>query len=116
MARILIVESHADIRALLELVVRRLRHEPVLHFGGDLDPSSVDAAVIEPGEGEGLPVARALRAAGVPVLFASIFPPAKEALALEPVAYLVKPFPLFELETALALTLAPVDAPVGVAY
>jgi DNA-binding response OmpR family regulator len=104
-ARILIVEPHADIRALLELVVRRLGHEPVLHPDGDA--GTVDAAVIEPGEAPGLQLAGRLRERGVPLLFASIFPADHEVLALEPCAYLVKPFPLYSLEAALTLALAP---------
>lgn len=107
MAKILIVEPHADIRALLELVVRRLRHEPVLHEGGDVVPEGIDAAVVEPGDGAGLRLARSLRAAGIPVLFASIYPPNAETAEIGSSAYLVKPFPLYELEVALALMLAP---------
>jgi DNA-binding response OmpR family regulator len=105
-ARILIVEPHADVRALLELVVRRLRHEPVLHDGGVV-PDGIDAAVVEPGEGEGLPLARSLRAAGIPVLFVSIYPSNAETAEIDSSAYLMKPFQLYELEVALALTLAP---------
>jgi len=105
-AKILIVEPHADIRSLLELVIRRLGHEPVVHTGG-LEPPDVDAAVIEPGEGHGLPIARLLKEAGVPLLFTSIFPADREVLELQPSAYLVKPFPLYALEAALAVALAP---------
>jgi hypothetical protein len=68
---------------------------------------SVDAAVIEPGEGAGLALARRLRRLGVPLLFTSIFPPDHEILELEPAAYLVKPFPLYALENALVAALAP---------
>src|ERR1700712_3276266 len=71
MARVLICEPHDDISALLELVVRRLGHEPVTYCGSGEIPG-VDAAVIEPGELEGLEAARRLRALGVPVLFTSI--------------------------------------------
>lgn len=112
MARILICEPHDDISALLELVVRRLGHEPVAYAGGR--PPIVDAAVIEPGEQEGLRVARDLRAVGVPVLFTSIYPAEEDLLALEPAAYLVKPFPLYALERALrdALAAVPVAAAV----
>ena len=110
MARILIVEPHADIRSLLELVVRRLGHDAVVYDGGDPAPLRPDAAVIEPGEGPGLALARRLRDAGVPLLFTSIFPADHEALELEPAAYLVKPFPLYALERALAAALAPVEA------
>ncbi len=105
MARILICEPHADIAALLELVVRRLGHEPVAYDGGDLDRLAVQAAVIEPGETDGLAVGRRLRAQGVPVLFTSIYPADDELLALRPAAYLVKPFPLYALERALEAAL-----------
>jgi DNA-binding response OmpR family regulator len=100
-ARILIVEPHADIRSLLELVINRLGHEPVVYNGGSEEPMNVDAAVIEPGEGPGISVARQLRPRGVEVVFISIFPPESEVLDLKPSAYLVKPFPLYALENAL---------------
>jgi CheY-like chemotaxis protein len=109
-ARILICEPHDDISALLELVVRRLGHEPVA-CSGDVVAGELDAAVIEPGEEDGLRLARRLRADGVPVLFTSIYPADTEILALEPAAYLVKPFPLYTLERALARALAAVPAP-----
>lgn len=117
MARVLICEPHDDISALLELVVRRLGHEPVL-FDGDVegsDLSQFDAAVIEPGEERGLRLAHALRATNVPLLFASIYPAESDVLALCPVDYLVKPFPLYGLERALAAALAPVALPVAAA-
>jgi len=73
--RVLIFEPHDDIRALFELVTRRLGYEPVAFGGADTGP--VDAAVIEPG-------------------------PADHATqALHPSAHLVKPFPLYLLEQAL---------------
>jgi DNA-binding response OmpR family regulator len=104
-ARVLICEPHDDISALLELVVRRLGHEPVAYVGGDVEHIGVDAAVIEPGETSALQVARTLRARNVPVLFTSIYPPDAEVLGLEPAAYLVKPFPLYALERALEAAL-----------
>ena len=106
MARVLICEPHDDISALLELVVRRLGHEPVAFMGGDVDHIGVDAAVIEPGEPSALEVARSLRLRNVPVLFTSIYPPEAHALELNPAAYLVKPFPLYALERALEAALA----------
>ena|SRR5947199_9021901 len=109
-ARILICEPHDDISALLELVVRRLGHEPVAFLGGEIDHIHIDAAVVEPGEEPALRVARALRAKDVPVLFTSIYPPDPEVLELEPAAYLVKPFPLYALERALEQALAPAPA------
>ena len=106
MARVLICEPHDDISALLELVVRRLGHEPVAFAGGDVDQIGVDAAVIEPGEASALAVARDLRSRNVPVLFTSIYPADAEVLQLQPAAYLVKPFPLYALERALEAALA----------
>jgi CheY-like chemotaxis protein len=105
-ARVLICEPHDDVSALLELVVRRLGHEPVTFVGGDVDHIGIDAAVVEPGESAGLRVAHSLRAKRIPVLFTSIYPPDAQALALEPVAYLVKPFSLYALERALEQALA----------
>jgi DNA-binding response OmpR family regulator len=105
-ARVLICEPHDDISALLELVVRRLGHEPVAFAGGDVDHIGVDAAVIEPGEPSALEVAKTLRSRNVPVLFTSIYPPDATVLDLQPAAYLVKPFPLYALERALEAALA----------
>jgi hypothetical protein len=106
-ARVLICEPHDDISALLELVVRRLGHEPVAFDGRDIEHIGVDAAVIEPGEASALQVARSLRLRNVPVLFTSIYPADAEVLELQPAAYLVKPFPLYALERALETALAP---------
>ena len=108
-ARILIVEPHPDIRTLFAHVVRRAGHEPVLPEADDslLD---VQAAVIEPGDDQGLVYARRLRALGRPVVFTSIFPAERETLELGPVAYFVKPFALAELEQALETALAQAQA------
>jgi CheY-like chemotaxis protein len=108
-ARVLICEPHDDIAALLELVVRRLGHEPVICMTGEVEHIGVDAAVIEPGEPIGLRIARSLRAKSVPVLFTSIYPAETEALELQPSAYLVKPFPLYALERALQSALATIS-------
>ena len=112
MARVLICEPHDDISALLELVVRRLGHEPVAFAEGEYDPVGVDAAVIEPGVEAGLRLAKSLRARNVPVLFASIYPAEADILELAPAAYLVKPFPLYTLERALDAALATLKAPI----
>jgi DNA-binding response OmpR family regulator len=108
---VLICEPHDDISALLEVVVRRLGHDAVVWRGNDSDLVGVAAAVVEPGEAEGIRVAKRLRSDDVPVLFASIFPADDEMLALEPRAYLVKPFPLYVLERALAEALGTQGAP-----
>lgn len=106
MARVLICEPHDDITALLELVVRRLGHEPVACSDARASLDTIDAAVIEPGEQEGLALARSLRRRSIPVLFTSIYPAEPSMLELEPHAYLVKPFPLYALERALEHALA----------
>jgi hypothetical protein len=112
MARVLICEPHDDISALLELVVRRLGHEPVAFAEGEYDPVDVDAAVIEPGVEAGLRLAKSLRERNVPMLFTSIYPAEPEILELAPAAYLVKPFPLYALECALGAALASLTVPV----
>jgi hypothetical protein len=107
MAAVLICEPHDDISSLLQLVVRRLGHSPVVWSGGDLDVSALDAAIVEPGEPAGMRVAIRLTAAGVPVLFTSIFPPDDSTTSLHPAAYLLKPFPLYRLEEAISEVLGP---------
>jgi CheY-like chemotaxis protein len=108
MARILICEPHDDITALLELVIRRLGHEPVDWC--DHGAAEVDIAVLEPGEPAGLELARLPRRRDIPMLFTSIYPPDAETLELRPAAYLVKPFPLHALERALQRALAAIPA------
>ena len=107
-AKVLISEPHPDVRSLLAFVVRRSGHEPVI-FDGDCELArGVDAIVIEPGEDAALGLAGWARSQlpGVPILCASIFPPWPATAELHPDAYLVKPFPLYELEHALATALA----------
>jgi CheY-like chemotaxis protein len=102
-ARILLCEPHPDIRSLLSFVVRRLGHEPILCDGTRTQVFAVDLIVLEPGDDD----ARALAAwardhtPNVGLVCASIFPPWEETDALHADAYLVKPFPLLQLEQAL---------------
>jgi DNA-binding response OmpR family regulator len=103
--RVLIVEPHPDVRLLVELVVARLGHDAVTADADALDLEDVDAAVIEPGSGEGLDVAGRLRELGRPVVFASIFSRGEQTAALEPTAYLVKPFALSQLQEVLEAAL-----------
>jgi CheY-like chemotaxis protein len=97
-ARILVVEPHSDVRSLLELMLERFGHEPVRYHGTPADLESIDLAVIEPGDDVGFEAAQAVRAAGIDVVLVSIYPPEARTLALQPIVYLVKPFPrhLFE--------------------
>ena len=99
MSRIFVVEPHPDIRSLLEIVIERLGHEAVLPAAGDEGIPDVDAAVVDP-DGAGFVIAQRLRARRVPTVLTSIFPPERDALDLDPVAYLLKPFPLYALEHA----------------
>lgn len=70
--------------------------------GDESDLVGADAAVVEPGEAEGMRLARRLRGAGVPLVLISIFPSDETVTMLEPHAYLVKPFPLYVLERAIS--------------
>lgn len=101
----LVCEPQEDVRSLLQLVVRRLGHEPISYADGG-SHGEVDVAIVEPGDPEALRVASGLHAAGVPLVFTSIFPAEDRALELEPAAYLVKPFALSALEQALRDALA----------
>jgi hypothetical protein len=108
MARVLINEPHPDVQSLLGLVVRRLGHEPVLSDGTREQLLDVEAYVFEPGDevALGLAVWARTHAPAVALVCTSIFPPSAETDALAPLAYLVKPFPLHRLESALRAALA----------
>jgi CheY-like chemotaxis protein len=107
MARILISEPHPDLRVLIEAVVRRTGNEPVGH--GELTSDDAPAVMIlEPASADGLAAAARLRCRleDLPIICASIFPPSDESSALLPVAHLIKPFRLRELEAAIVSALA----------
>jgi CheY-like chemotaxis protein len=107
MARILICEPHPDLRVLLEAVVRRAGHEPVGH--GELTNDDAPAAMIlEPASAQSLAAAARLRCRleDLPIICASVAPPNEETRALSPVAHLIKPFRLGDLEAAIASALA----------
>jgi hypothetical protein len=106
--RILVAEPNPDVRSLIEIVVRRLGHEPVPADPAEPVPA-VDAAVVEPWVADGLLLAHQLCARGVPTVFTSIFPAEPELLELDPVAYFVKPFPLYGLAGALTAALVRAD-------
>ena len=73
-------------------MIVRLGHEPVVHDGADERIADVDAAVVDP-DGAGIVIAQRLRARRVPSVFTSIFPPERDTLDLEPVAYLCEAVP-----------------------
>jgi DNA-binding response OmpR family regulator len=107
MARILISEPHPDLRALLEAIVRRTGHEPVGQ--GELTDDDAPAVMIlEPASADGLAAAARLRRRleNLPIICTSVSPPSANVRDLRPVAYLVKPFRLGELEAAIVSALA----------
>jgi CheY-like chemotaxis protein len=114
--RILVCEPHAEVRALLGHVVERLGHEPVYATGrrGDVLPEGdVDVLILEPADPAALTAAESLRLEHeeLPIVCASIYPDSDAAERLRPLAYLVKPFGLSDLERALCAAVDSVGAP-----
>jgi DNA-binding response OmpR family regulator len=103
---VLICEPHAEVRALLAHVVTRLGFEPVYadaRSGGAQSDTDVDILLLEPADPAALSTARALRLRRreLPIICASIYPDLPDAEGLHPLAYLIKPFALIDLERAL---------------
>jgi CheY-like chemotaxis protein len=112
MEKILIIEPHEEVRELFARIVTRIGHEAVAAAGGELPASGIGAAIVEPAAEGGLEAVCALREAGIPVVCVSIYPPPPaDVIALDPVAYLLKPFSLTELEHALHAALRPTREP-----
>jgi CheY-like chemotaxis protein len=107
MARILISEPHPDVRVLLEAVVRRAGHEPVGQGELSIDEAP-ELMILEPASADGLAAATGLRRRleDLPIICTSIEPPNAATKALAPVAHLIKPFRLGELESAIKSALA----------
>ena len=82
-------------------MIARLGHEAVAAQPGGLDLSAIDACLLEPAVRGGEETARALAEAAIPTVCVIIWPPSAELEQLEPVAYLLKPFSLGDLERAL---------------
>lgn len=105
MAKVLIAEPSADVRALLERSIRRLGHDPIEHDRnrGDGD-GEVDVLLLEPAFNGGLDLARTMRATqpDLAIVICSIFPPSAELQELAPIAHVLKPFQREALEEALA--------------
>jgi CheY-like chemotaxis protein len=114
--RVLVFDPHAEVRALLGHVVARLGHEPVYPTGcrGDrAQEGDVDVLILEPGDPAALAAAESLRLHDeqLPIVCASIYPASEAAERLRPLAYLVKPFGLAELERALCVAADSLGAP-----
>ena len=118
--RILVLEPHAEVRALLAHVVERLGHEAVFPSGrhGEVLPeANVDVLLVEPADTAALSTAERLRSGcgELPIVCASIHPDSEQSGALRPFAYLIKPFGLCELERALRGAVESVAAPAELA-
>jgi DNA-binding response OmpR family regulator len=102
---VLIGEPFPEVAQLLERAVGRLGHEAVAHEPGWADTAlpDVDVLVLEPELHDGLELARALRREKpeLPVICTLSGDPGRDVAELDPVATLVKPFALADLETAL---------------
>ena len=113
MRRVLVLEPYEGIREVIEAVVRLLGHEPVAAEPGvplaDLQP--LHAAVIEPAAPAAPKLLEALLEEDpqFPIIYVSIVAGELEMLAVEPVAYLLKPFAVSDLSRALERALDTAD-------
>ena len=107
MARVLISEPDPQTRTLLELLILRLGHRPIgeRELAAGREP---ELLILEPASPQGLRQAHALRRrlGRIPIVCVSVLPSTEEIRALEPVAYLLKPFRRSELDHAVARALA----------
>ncbi len=106
MARILISESHPDVRRMLERMVARLGHEPVLAVvPAPAQLQSADVLVVEPAAATGAVLAQAacIVNPGLPIICASVAGPPQELaeLGVPFAAALVKPFTAEQLGAAI---------------
>lgn len=106
MARILISEPHDDVRRLLERMVTRLGHEPILvRVAASEQLQSADVLVVEPAAPTGVVLAQATRMVNptLPLICASVDAPPTELAELGVVfaATLLKPFTAQQLGDAI---------------
>jgi DNA-binding response OmpR family regulator len=105
MARIFILEPEPELRELLARVVRRLGHEPVTlgeRTAGEI--AAGDVLILEPGDGPSYEAAADVhrRLPAVPIVCVSVLSEVPgNAEELDPVAHVMKPFRLADLERAL---------------
>ena len=115
MARILIVDPSPEISDLIAHVVQRLGHDPVRReWAAHETHACADLALVEPAFPETLAAARRLRAGqpDLPIVCLSIQAKDEaELTTLEPIAYLMKPFALRELEDVLRAVVGEAVAP-----
>jgi DNA-binding response OmpR family regulator len=115
--KVLVCEPHSEVRALLGHVVERLGHEAVYPTGrrGEVVVGDVDVLLLEPADRDARVAAESLRARreGLPIVCVSIDPEPERVAYLQPLAYLVKPFGLADLERALCAAAESVAARVS---
>ncbi len=110
MARILISESHDDVRRLLERMVLRLGHEPVaVRAPTPQQLTSADVFVLESADPISVVLAQAAHLIDptLPLICASVTapPPELAELGISFTATLVKPFTLEQLRAVIELAL-----------
>jgi CheY-like chemotaxis protein len=106
MALVAIAEPHDEIRELVARVVSALGHECVdARDDASSGERRADVLVFEPSHDEAFQLALRLRREqpGMPLIMISVFAPTKETRALNPVAFLSKPFSLMDVENAIGL-------------
>jgi CheY-like chemotaxis protein len=106
MARILICEPHDDVRRLLERMVARLGHEPIVAtIPGPEHLTSADVFILEPAEPVGAVFAQAasLAVPELPLICSSVAAPPRELADLDVqfAAYLIKPYTVEQLRVAI---------------
>ena len=104
MARIFILEPEPELRELLARVVARLGHEPVQNVESTGDVRPGDVVVVEPGDEKAYAAALAIHRERpeVPIVCVSVFSEVPgDARALEPIAHVLKPFRLADVERAI---------------
>ena len=105
MAKVVVIEPQPEVRELLLRIAVRLGHEAVA-YESEQDLADVDVLLLEPAAVNGPEAARAAGAVGAAIVCISIYPPSDETRALDPVAFLHKPFALVDLERAIVGALA----------
>jgi DNA-binding NtrC family response regulator len=118
MARILISESHDEVRRLLERMVTRLGHEAIVfRVTVPQQPTYADVLVVEPATPVGAVHAQAMSMVdpSLPIICASVIAPPPELAQLGVLfaASLVKPFTLEQLGAAIEEALLPGSAHQG---
>jgi DNA-binding response OmpR family regulator len=103
----MIAEPYPEVRELLALIMKRQGHSVLLHRTADAS-AGADLLLAEPATHRALELAYELRAASpeLPIVVVSFLPQPAAWTALEPAAYVLKPFMIARLESAVESALA----------